>query len=73
LKIKKALEYLANNDHMVARDVTKLKENRVTYVCWCTDEGRIVDDGTIFKLGPSKFMLACSSPSLAWLNKSAFG
>ena len=60
-------------DRMVTRDVTKLKENRVTYVCWCTDEGRIVDDGTIFKLGSSKFMLACGSPSLAWLKKSAFG
>ena len=60
-------------DRMVTRDVTKLKENRVTYVCWCTDEGRIVDDGTIFKLGPSMFMLACGSPNLAWLKKSAFG
>ncbi|MCP5017256.1 MAG: aminomethyl transferase family protein, partial [Ketobacter sp.] len=55
------------------RDVTKLKENRVTYVCWCTDEGRIVDDGTIFKLGPSLFMLTSGSPNLAWLKKSAFG
>jgi len=60
-------------DRMVTRDVTKLKENRVTYVCWCTDEGRIVDDGTIFKLGPSMFMLASGSPNLAWLKKSAFG
>jgi aminomethyltransferase len=60
-------------DRMVTRDVTKLKENRVTYVCWCTDEGRIVDDGTIFKLGPSLFMLTSGSPNLAWLKKSAFG
>ncbi len=60
-------------DRMVIRDVTKLKENRVSYGCWCTDEGRIVDDGTVFKLGPSRFMLACGSPSLAWLKKSAFG
>jgi len=60
-------------DRMVTRDVTKLKENRVTYVCWCTDEGRIVDDGTIFKIGPGKFMLTSGSPSLAWLKKSAFG
>jgi aminomethyltransferase len=60
-------------DRMVTRDVTKLKENRVTYVCWCTDEGRIVDDGVIFKLGSSMFMLTSGSPSLAWLKKSAFG
>jgi len=60
-------------DRMVTRDITKLKENRVTYVCWCTDEGRIVDDGTVFKLGPATFMLTSGSPSLAWLKKSAFG
>tara|TARA_R110002096_G_scaffold435548_1_gene661476 strand:- start:145187 stop:146395 length:1209 start_codon:yes stop_codon:yes gene_type:complete len=60
-------------DRMVTRDVTKLKEGRVTYVVWCTDEGRVIDDGTIFKLGPQKFLLTCGSPSLAWLKKSCFG
>jgi len=60
-------------NRMVTRDITKLKENRVTYVCWCTNEGRMIDDGTIFKLGPKKFMLTCGSPSLAWLKKASFG
>ena len=60
-------------NRMVTRDITKLQENRVTYVCWCTNEGRMIDDGTIFKLGPTKFMLTCGSPSLAWLKKASFG
>ncbi len=60
-------------NRMVTRDVSKLKDNRVTYVCWCTDEGRMIDDGTIFRLGTDKFMLTCGSPSLAWLRKSTFG
>jgi aminomethyltransferase len=60
-------------NRMVTRDVNKLGENRVTYVCWCTDEGRMIDDGTIFHLGEDSFMLTCGSPSLAWLRKSAFG
>ena len=73
-------KYLIEGDHaetmlnrMVTRDITKLKENRVTYVCWCTNEGRMIDDGTIFKLGSNKFMLTCGSPSLAWLRKANFG
>lgn len=73
-------KYLIEGEHaeamlnrMVTRDITKLKENRVTYVCWCTNEGRMIDDGTIFKLGPKKFMLTCGSPSLAWLKKASFG
>ncbi len=60
-------------NRMVTRDVGKLKEDRVTYVVWCTDEGRMVDDGTIFRLGDDSYMLTCGSPSLAWLRKSAFG
>lgn len=60
-------------DRMVTRDITKLKEGRVTYVVWCTDEGRVIDDGTIFKTGPLEFMLTCGSPSIAWLRKSCFG
>ena len=60
-------------NRMVTRNIANMKENRVTYVCWCTDAGRLVDDGTIFKLGADKFMLTCGSPSLAWLKKSAFG
>ena len=60
-------------NRMVTRDISKLNLNRVTYLCWCTDAGRMVDDGTIFKLGADKFMLTCGSPSLAWLRKSAFG
>ncbi|MCH2355826.1 MAG: aminomethyltransferase family protein [Pseudomonadales bacterium] len=60
-------------NRMVSRDITKLNLNRVTYLCWCTDAGRMVDDGTVFRLGADKFMLTCGSPSLAWLRKSAFG
>jgi aminomethyltransferase len=60
-------------NRMVTRDVAKLKEGRVTYVCWCTDEGRVVDDGTIFRLGPDKYMLTSGSPSVAWLKKSSLG
>jgi aminomethyltransferase len=60
-------------NRMVTRDLKKLGENRVTYVCWCTSEGRMIDDGTVFRLGPEKFMLTCGSPSLAWLKKASFG
>lgn len=60
-------------NRMVTRDVTKLKLNRVTYVVWCTDEGRLIDDGTIFRLAEDKFMLTCGSPCTAWLKMAAFG
>ena len=60
-------------NRMVTRDVTKLACNRVTYVVWCTDEGRMVDDGTIFRLAGDRFMLTCGSPCLSWLRLASFG
>ena len=60
-------------NRMVTRDVKKIGLNRVAYCVWCTDEGRMIDDGTIFRLSDDRFMLTCGSPCTAWLEKSAFG
>ena len=60
-------------NRMVTRDVRKIGLNRVAYTVWCTDEGRIIDDGTIFRLADDRFMLTCGSPCTAWLRKSTFG
>jgi len=60
-------------NRMVTRDVKKIGLNRVAYCVWCTDDGRMIDDGTIFKLADDNFMLTCGSPCTAWLEKSAFG
>lgn len=60
-------------NRMVTRNVTKIGLDRVAYTVWCTDEGRIVDDGTIFRLADDRFMLTCGSPCTAWLRKAAFG
>jgi aminomethyltransferase len=60
-------------NRMVTRDVARIDINRVAYCVWCTDEGRMIDDGTIFKLSDDHFMLTCGSPCTAWLEQSAFG
>ena len=60
-------------NRMVTRDVKKIGYDRVAYCVWCTDEGRMIDDGTIFKYADDHFMLTCGSPCTAWLEKSAFG
>jgi aminomethyltransferase len=64
---------MAMLNRMVTRDVSKLRVDRVTYCCWCTTPGRMIDDGTIFRLGDERYMLTCGSPCLAWLRKSALG
>ena len=60
-------------NRMLTRDLAKVRPGRVAYCVWCTDEGRVIDDGTIFRLADDRFMLTCGSPCTAWLERSAFG
>ncbi len=53
--------------HLTVRDVRKLRHGRVTYLCWCDDDGKVVDDGTVSRLGPETFRLTSAEPSLGWL------
>ena len=60
-------------NRLVTRDVRKVGINRVAYCLWCTDEGRMIDDGTIFRLAQDRFMLTSGSPCIAWLEQAAYG
>jgi len=52
---------------MMVRDVTKLKVGRVAYSCWCDDDGKVIDDGTVSRLGESHFRVTAADPTLHWL------
>ena len=58
---------------LLTRDVKKLKKNRVTYTMWCDDEGNVIDDGTVFKLGKDKYRLCTAERQLDWFLDSALG
>jgi aminomethyltransferase len=52
---------------MTVRDVAKLAVGRVAYACWCDDEGKVIDDGTIARLDEDRFRLTAADPALHWL------
>ena len=60
-------------NRLVTRDIRKLKPNRVAYCVWCNDDGHIIDDGTIFRLGAEQFRLCTAERQLDWLLDSAIG
>ena len=60
-------------NRLTLRDVTKLKPGRVHYTAWCDDEGRVLDDGTLFRLTATRFRLCCQERHLPWLLDSAIG
>ena len=60
-------------NRLLTRDIRKLKPDRVAYAIWCNDDGKVLDDGTVFRLGESEFLLNAQERHLAWLQDSAFG
>jgi aminomethyltransferase len=60
-------------DRLVTRDISSLRPGRVSYVVWCNDEGRVIDDGTLFQLGDDDYRLCSQHHQLDWLEMSARG
>ncbi|MBK0399189.1 aminomethyltransferase family protein [Limibaculum sp. M0105] len=60
-------------NRLVTRDVARLAPGRVAYVLWCDEDGMVIDDGTLFRLGPQDFRLCCQERQFAWLHDIAWG
>jgi aminomethyltransferase len=60
-------------NRLTLRNVAKLGIGRVHYTAWCDDHGHVLDDGTLFRLGPNDFRLCCQERHLPWLLDSAAG
>ena len=57
--------------YVMSKDVRRMKVGRVSYVCWCGDDGKVVDDGTVSRLEKEHFRVTAAEPSLAWLQRHA--
>ena len=64
---------LAFLNRLVTRDVAKIKPGRVGYAVWCDDEGRVIDDGTIFHLRQGVYRLCSQEHQIDWLMINANG
>jgi aminomethyltransferase len=60
-------------DRMVTRDVAKCEVGQVLYTPWCDTRGKVIDDGTISRLGEHSFRLTSAEPNLRWLSMNAVG
>ena len=58
---------------LTPRDVHKMAVGQVGYTGWCDDEGKLLDDGTISRLGENLFRMTSAEPSLRWLSMNAVG
>jgi aminomethyltransferase len=60
-------------DRVITRDAAKMAVGQVYYTPWCDERGKVIDDGTVTRLGESTFRWTAADPSLRWLTQNAIG
>jgi aminomethyltransferase len=60
-------------DRVISRDINKVSVDQVIYCCWCDPDGKVIDDGTITRLGENDYRWTAADPSLRWFQQNALG
>ncbi len=60
-------------DRVITRDVGKIAVGQVVYTHWCDGEGKVIDDGTVSRLGPDLYRWTAAEPKLRWITQNAAG
>jgi aminomethyltransferase len=57
-------------NRIITRDIKKVKVGQVIYCCWCDEQGKVIDDGTITRLEENKYRWTAADPSLRWFRQN---
>ena len=60
-------------DRIVTRDASELSIGQVMYTPWCDEEGQVLDDGTISRLGEERFRWTAAEPNFRWIHQQSGG
>lgn len=60
-------------DRLVTRDVARLDVGQVIYTTWCDERGKVVDDGTVTRLGRDEYRWTAADPSARWFRHCTSG
>jgi len=59
-------------DRVMTRDMTKCKVGQAAYALWCNDDGKVVEDGTVFRLGERDYLVNVQEHNLSWFQDTAW-
>jgi aminomethyltransferase len=60
-------------DRVITRDVPKMAVGQVAYTNWCDGFGKVIDDGTVSRLGSELYRWTAAEPNLRWIRQNAHG
>jgi aminomethyltransferase len=58
-------------NRVITRDIRKVSVGQVIYCCWCDEQGKVIDDGTVTRLEENKYRWTAADPSLRWFRQNA--
>ena len=65
---KDALKFV---NRVITRDAAKCAVGQAVYACLCDGEGKVIQDGTVFRLAEDHFRFHLADPGLRWLKLNA--
>jgi glycine cleavage system T protein (aminomethyltransferase) len=60
-------------NRVITRDIHKVQPGQLIYCCWCDEQGKVIDDGTISRLEENAYRWTAADPSLRWFTQNALG
>jgi len=52
---------------VLVRDIRSCRPGAAQYTMWCDDDGYLIEDGVVMRIGPDEFWLTSAEPNLAYL------
>lgn len=69
----KGPDALALVNRVVTRDLSKCAVGQIMYTPWCDDDGKLVDDGTVWRLAGDHFRITSAERNLRWFQDAGLG
>jgi aminomethyltransferase len=64
---------IALTDRVITRDASRLRVGQVYYTPWCDEHGKVIDDGTVHRVGEQEIRWTAADPQYRWLTLNAAG
>src|SRR5579885_274428 len=57
-------------NRIITRDINKVAKGQVIYCCWCDEQGKVIDDGTITRLEENRYRWTAAEPNIRWFHQN---
>ena len=60
-------------DRVMTRNARRQEAGQVVYTPWCDEEGKVLQEGTVMRLGEDRFQINAAEPAFRWLRLNSLG